>query len=234
MGQQLFGFPAGRCRFIGTNFVLPPVCPPNGKLLQLPLLDQTERTDKRHLELVHPKQRRHGPDGTLIQHIHQKRFEQVVLMVSQSDFVAPVPLRQFEKRFAAHPRTEEAGRMPAVGRGVETGRFDEQWNVVGGCHAGRSGTGYSPSQYAPPPARNAGGKSVPAAPTTPEAPANPSPRRARRGYGRRRQSNRSRKWLSSLSPLLCAANAPLPSFLPYPSFFQGAKLHISFAKRFTV
>ena len=104
---------------VGAGFQLGGPVAQAGQGGDVRLVHQAERADKGDGELAHPEQRRHGGEGALVGEVHQQRLQDVVHVVPQGNLVAFALLRQGEKRLAAIPRAEEAGRLAGVARGVE-------------------------------------------------------------------------------------------------------------------
>lgn len=58
---------------------------------------------------MHPEEAGHGREATGIGEVHERRVEDVVLMVPEGYLVTPQLLRHLEERLSAVPRTEETG-----------------------------------------------------------------------------------------------------------------------------
>lgn len=107
------------CSFVGALFheglVLGDYCP----LLEQGFFDHAEGSDDGEGHLLHLQVAGHGGETSGIGKVHEGGVEDVVLMMAEGDFVAAQFLCYFEERFAAVPRTEEAGCAALVAVGLE-------------------------------------------------------------------------------------------------------------------
>ena len=69
--------------------------------------------------------RRHGLHLRAVEHAHDCRFNDIVEVVPQRDFIAAQFLRLFVQGTAAHPGAEVAGRLVAVVRNIEDIRLPQ-------------------------------------------------------------------------------------------------------------
>jgi hypothetical protein len=98
-------------RLVGTEFYLLLIAPQLRIATDIILLNHTERTDDAQGHLSHLEQSRHRIETSLIELVHQAGMQQVILMMSQGNLVAPQLLRQIKKLLTAVPRTEETWRL---------------------------------------------------------------------------------------------------------------------------
>ena len=79
-------------------------------VLDVILPDQVHRADQLHaLEIRTVKLRHHGLYLSTVQHSHQDRLDDVIVMMSQSDLVAAQLFRMTVQIASAHSRTQIAG-----------------------------------------------------------------------------------------------------------------------------
>ena len=76
------------------------------------LADQIHGTDQLHaLEIRAVQLRHHGLHLSTVQHPHEDRLNHIIVMVSQSDLIAPQLLCVTVEIASAHSRTQIAGRI---------------------------------------------------------------------------------------------------------------------------